>query len=734
MELASKTLLLVEDDVISGMLEADRLEHEGYNVVHVMTGEEAIDLCRVGKHGIDLILMDIDLGRGIDGTQAAREILRDHDIPVVFLTSYMEKEIVELTDTIASYGYVIKNSGGPVLDASIKMAFKLYEANRLLRLNRDNFSTMFHANPDSTSITHMVTGLIMEINKTFTNFTGYAREEALGRSAVSDLRLWFDPDDRIRMLAELESKGRVDGLEVPIRIKNGTIKTLQMSASRITYNGEPCVIIVTRDLTERKLAEAKLNTAFQQMHDIIEFLPDPTFVVDRDRRVIFWNKAMEDLTSIKKEDIIGQGDYAYALPFYRERRPILVDLVDQPSQELESRYNYVLRVGNSVYAETHVAHLNQDAGAYIWGVASPLFDSSGSKIGAIEVLHDITERLKIKQALRESESLYRLLAENTDDVIWLLNSDLCFTYISPSIRKLRGFEPDEVIGRTLEDMFTPESLKVIYELYEHKMPDVERGLNPNTRIILEEYHKNGSTVWVDNTVNVLRDPEGRLIGFMGVSKDISELKRIENELEKSLRQKEVLMKELQHRVKNNMNVIASLLNLEVDRLPDEDSRRIFHDARSRIDAMSAIYDKLVQSDDLDRIDLSDYIRDLVNMIAESYAMNKGTIRLSMNLDEVKLDIKRAVPLGLILNELITNAVKYAFPGGMSGEIGIRLRMEDGRINLGVSDNGVGLPEGAALDQAKSMGFRLINVLAKQIKGTLLIEQNLGTSVLLKFNL
>jgi two-component sensor histidine kinase/CheY-like chemotaxis protein len=218
--------------------------------------------------------------------------------------------------------------------------------------------------------------------------------------------------------------------------------------------------------------------------------------------------------------------------------------------------------------------------------------------------------------------------------------------------------------------------------------------------------------------------------------EIEERKNAQNRLELLVKEKETLLRELQHRVKNNLNVIHSLLSFELPKLKDEEARRIFMDAQSRILSMSGIYERLYQSSGIDKVELHIYIRDFINSLYEMYVINTLEVRFVTRLEEIFIDLKRAVPLGLILNELITNCLKYAFPEHRKGEIAVEILSKDGNIRVSVSDNGIGLPDGVDPLTATSMGFFLVQMLAEQIEADLTINssKDRGTEVSLTFKL
>ena len=201
-----KTILLVEDEIITAIAEKMTLEKYGYVVITVNTGEQAVELF-TKDNVIDLILMDIDLGAGIDGTQAAEIILKDRDIPVVFLSSHTEPEVVEKTEKITSYGYVVKSSSITVLDASIKMAFKLFEANQYIHDSEEKYRLAFFTSPNSININSM-DGLYLDINEGFTKLTGYTRQDVIGVLS-SDIKIWHIPEDRDKLIEGLTKMARL---------------------------------------------------------------------------------------------------------------------------------------------------------------------------------------------------------------------------------------------------------------------------------------------------------------------------------------------------------------------------------------------------------------------------------------------------------------------------------------------------------------------------------------------
>lgn len=214
---------------------------------------------------------------------------------------------------------------------------------------------------------------------------------------------------------------------------------------------------------------------------------------------------------------------------------------------------------------------------------------------------------------------------------------------------------------------------------------------------------------------------------------LEQIHQHEEVLKASLREKEVLLKEIHHRVKNNLQVISSLLNLQSGVITEPAVLAMFTESQNRIKSMALIHEKLYQSKDLAKIDFSEYVRNLTNHLYRSYVANANLIKLNINIDNIQLNVDTAIPCGLMLNELVSNALKYAFAPGQKGEIAITLsRRNGGLLELIVKDNGVGLPKDFDIKSSKSLGLKLVNILTKQLKGNLDYQVENGTEFKLTF--
>lgn len=360
------------------------------------------------------------------------------------------------------------------------------------------------------------------------------------------------------------------------------------------------------------------------------------------------------------------------------------------------------------------------------GTAANLVDDPDVN-GIVIQFRDVTERRKIEAALQDALRKYKLLADNVLDVIWTTDPQFRFTYISPSVTRLRGITPEEAMRESLADKITPEKVDKVFRDEKAMLEAVARGdRDVHAYIDMKLTRKDGSAVPVGMSINPLFDEAGNHTGYIGVTRDVSAQKAAEESLRASLAEKELLLKEIHHRVKNNMQIIHSLLNLQAAQVGDPVFLNMLRDSQRRIRSMSLVHEKLYRSPDLGRIDFPDYMRSLIAGLGKSLAV-PSRIRIVTEVGDVSLDIHTAIPCGLLVSELVSNAFKHAFPGDRTGQVVVRLgRRPDGKLNLSVADDGVGLPADFEIRRTESLGMQLVGLLVEQLNGTLEVRRGRGT--------
>ncbi len=330
-------------------------------------------------------------------------------------------------------------------------------------------------------------------------------------------------------------------IEEPQKTPNGDIITLLTSKIPLrNSDGDVIGVLGTyMDLTERKRAEEALQASERMLADIIDFLPDATFVVDLEGKVMTWNKAIEKMTGVSKDEMVGQGDHAFAIPFYGNKRHQLLDLLTLDDEELKQKYDYVTRIGESLFAETFCSALNGGRGAYVWATATSMFNDQGERIGAIESIRDITERKRAEEALRESIQRYELVMEGSSAGLW--DSDVINKHIhfSSHWKAMRGYTDDE-IGDSEQEWISrihpDDAPRIVAAIQAH--------LEGKTEIYEEEYRvrrKDGSIIWVLDRGKAVRNASGKVIRNVGSEIDITERKQAEELLRESVQRYELVM-------------------------------------------------------------------------------------------------------------------------------------------------------------------------------------------------
>lgn len=349
--------------------------------------------------------------------------------------------------------------------------------------------------------------------------------------------------------------------------------------------------------------------------------------------------------------------------------------------------------------------------------------------GFIITFFQLRER-RAAEALAYSERRFKDVVDNTGDWVWEVDTTGRYTYSSGAAKEVIGFGPSEILGTALFEHLPPEERKASQKT---EVEFIERR-EPFRNFLSRNLHRDGRTVLLETSGVPVVDFKGRVIGFRGVHRDVTEQKRAEEELRASVREKETLLREINHRVKNNMQIISSLLNLQSGYIEDPAHAEVFRECQNRIRTMAFAHEKLYQTESLSKINIGSYIKDLARGVLKSYKVDTNRVILSMELEDLVLSLETAVPCGLIVTELVSNSVKHAFRDGRDGRIDVRLRRTGtDALELSVKDNGVGLPPGIDIREYKSLGLRLVSTIAEgQLEGTVEADSSGGTEFRIRF--
>jgi len=341
------------------------------------------------------------------------------------------------------------------------------------------------------------------------------------------------------------------------------------------------------------------------------------------------------------------------------------------------------------------------------------------------------ERIAENDVPSKSRDLLRKIVELADDAIIVTDEDQRIVLFNQGAERVFGYTGQEVLGQPLDILLPPKAVQVHRRHMRKFAESPVSGRSMGERQLVFGVRRNGVEFPAEASISKVGSP-GNLL-FTVILRDVSERMEAVKKIRVSLREKEALLREIHHRVKNNLQIVASLLALEARGTSDELTRKMFEESQNRIHSMSLLHETLYRSNDLSQIAFPEYIRELTAHLFRSYGILHDRIRLRLDLDDLGLHIDSAVPCGLIVNELASNALKHAFPDGRPGEVRIELRrLESGLVELVVADDGIGMSGDIA--QAKSLGLRLVRTLAEQLSAKLEFSSPPGTAVKLTFPL
>jgi PAS domain S-box-containing protein len=342
--------------------------------------------------------------------------------------------------------------------------------------------------------------------------------------------------------------------------------------------------------------------------------------------------------------------------------------------------------------------------------------------GVVVTTHPIKERKEMEDALRESNEKYRTLFESDPNYTVLVGLDGKILDINNSAIDFIGMPREELLNKKYTDtgLFSEEDEAIQIKNFANAIAGLD-GEPFQCKIS----NKDGDESWLESQLVPLKK-DGLVNTVLIIATDITTRKIATDKLKYSLNEKEILLNEIHHRVKNNMQIVSSLLNLQTEHLKDENAVNILKESQNRVRSMAMIHENLYKSKDFTYINFHDYVFKLTSDLLYSYNISQDKIRPELDIGEIKLNLETAVPCGLIISELVTNCIKHAFPGKENGILKLKITKLDDKFKLIIQDNGVGFPDNVDYKNTTSLGLQLVNSLVDQINGTLELIKNDGT--------
>jgi len=489
-------------------------------------------------------------------------------------------------------------------------------------------------------------------------------------------------------------------------------RTFWISAAPIkNRDGLVSKMEVIQDITKRKQAEQALQVSEQRLRNIIENMPVMMDAFDDKGVIIAWNRECEHVTGFSKKEIIDNPDAAKLLYPDEKYQTYLLDKIAEYGNKFRNlEWDITCKDGiKKTILWSNISETHPIPGWYAWAVGI-----------------DISKQKKKEQEIRKLSKV----VETSSHAVVITDLETRIVYVNQGLLITGGFENDkEISGKSVLLFSDEEGAK---RLHEKIIPTLLSEGAWQGEINVKR--KNGTLFPAEMNCSVLQGETGKPEYLVSVYSDITERKRAESVIKAALKEKEVLLREIHHRVKNNLQVIISLLNLQSKKITNKIALESLTESNTRIRAMSLIHEILYQSDDLAKIDFEAYIKKLVKAIARAFTGSGGNISYSVTVAQIGLSIDDAVPIALIINELLTNVYKYAFPAKRRGKVEIILKKSGQQMTeLSISDNGIGLPDDIDIHHSETLGLQLVSDLAeKQLEGGLQIERVNGTRFVIRF--
>lgn len=838
----SKRILLVEDEALIALSEAKMLEKHGYEVVTAHSGEKAIEAVD-SDPDISLILMGIDLGRGMDGTEAAEEIRTSHDIPIVFLTSHSEKEYVDRVRKTTGYGYVLKNSGEFVLNESIHMAYTLFEANRRLRTE----NSVRRATEEELTALYTHTPVLMllvdnerrvrKANAFAGQFTGTPAEEMIGKRGGEALRCIHHLDDPkgcgfgpfckkcavkgvVRnTLANGEAYHRTEATLPFLQGGEERELTFLVSTSLLHREDEDLCLVAFEDVTDYKQLEERYKALYENA-------PLPYQSLDSEGCLLEVNHAwLNALGGYTREEVLGT-------PFADYLHPDSVD-------DFKDNFERLRKLG---VAKGNIYRMRKKNGGYIDASfnGSMAYTSEGKIKQTHCIFKDVTEEMQLRRELQESEKIFRRMFKKHHAIMLLIDPDTgSILDANAAASRFYGFSENELRRMSIQQINTMPAEEVAYErtraadakrnhfFFSHRLSngelrDVEvhstlievsgkralfsivhdvtkrkqaeealresvsrfdelianvpvgvyivwirtdgsmnfeyvsdrwcaihkvrrEDVTADAAAVNDQIHPDEREAFFTRNLEAARDHkpflwEGRFVvgdgdlrwlriesnptvvdkgdtRWFGVTQDITARRRAEEELQHALQEKDFLMRELNHRIKNNLGMVSSLINLKAS-----DTETDLSDIQHQIDAIGLIHEKLHQTESVTELSVREYIGELLSSVFSSFSEQQ--VRIENDIDDILVPTKSAMSLGLIVNEIATNAIKHGFTDADEPLFYVKMEEErkNSRYELTLSNTGKPFPGEIDLNNPQTLGLRLVSALTAQLGGTIELQR------------
>ncbi len=718
----NRTILFVENDYLSINHDSDLFNN--FYISFLSSSNELFDYLNSSKP--DLIVLNTTDKSYEDLHELTRIISEKFDLPVILFidsnSQHFDKNIFKLPN----YGIFDKYSSVYQFKSIIEIAFELYHSRKSVEQSKSNSPNSLNNNLYLSildSIPQAVfwkdTNLLYRGgNKKFLSDIGYKTYADL--IGVDDNAMPWSEEERVKYIDDdnFVIKNKTHKLHI---IESTTIdghKTIYTDTSKVPLfndQGDVTAILgIYDDITERLKMESELFKSEKIKNIILNGIKTNIAYLDTQMKIIWVNQTAATSAECTQEDMVGK--YCYDFWAQGSNKPCIgcpvFKVVDSGKKE-HGRLT--------------------DSKGRVWDVtAEPVFDDDNTLNGIVEIARDITNEISFEKILRENEERLTFVLDGSQLGYWDWNINTGKVY--------RNIRWAEMLGYTIEEI--DQSVKQWTELHhpdDKKMAwlSITNHLEGKTDVYKIEYRmrtKDGNYKWIlDQAKIVSRDETGKPIRMCGTHTDISEIKAVENEIKQLLKEKEHLLKEVNHRIKNNLSTIEGIMSLELAKVSNAEARSIISDTKSRVRSIAILYEKLYSGNNYNSYAIRDYVAKLIEEFKNIYPLI-NIVYEKNDIGNLRIDAKKLFSIGIIINEIVTNSVKYAFEGIDSPEISIKIKHINKSVDVFIRDNGNGIPDNFDYESNKGVGLYLARLLSQQIEAKFEIQNNNGTEVTLNFEL
>jgi PAS domain S-box-containing protein len=478
------------------------------------------------------------------------------------------------------------------------------------------------------------------------------------------------------------------------------------------------IACLAHDITENKRFEQRIIDQSAKLKAIFESGDHLIWTVNKNLELTSYNK---NYYSLVRNNLIKRKAEG------KKTISVIDTIQDKEKRKFwVSKYRLVLKGKPHVFVHKSVINkISVYREIYLY----PIF-LNGNVEEVSVIAQNITERIENENKILEQSAKLKAIFESGDQLMWTITKDMKLTSFNQnyanSIYDFYGYYPE--LGKSMRSNKTTE----YHDIWDEKYEQAFKG--KQVEFISERTKRDGTKIIRQILLYPIKDVNNKVVEISGIGFDITENKRNEEKITQSLKEKDILLKEVHHRVKNNMQVISSILNLQSSYVKDSYALNLLKECQNRIKSMAFIHESLYQTKNFESVNFSEYVTTLSKNLVHTYSIHSKKIKLILTLDNLFLSLDASIPCGLIINEIVSNSLKYAFPDNRDGIIFVTLRVVKNQVKIEVGDNGIGIPESVDIKNTQTLGLQLVDTLVEQLNGTLILKRNKGTTFCIDFKI